>query len=124
MELRDPPREDARHLEERRRGGGLRVRDHRGDALVAARLPAGKVVRKISIMSRGRTLGATWTVSPTLVVDITLATSRFDQECVPPDFGVNYGTDVFGIPGTNADSPGQNDPFAGRYSGLRDRECQ
>ncbi len=64
------------------------------------------------------TLGATWTVSPTFLVDITLATSRFDQACIPPDFGVNYGTDIFGIPGTNADSPGRSDEFANRYSGL------
>lgn len=33
-----------------------------GHALIASRLPAGKKVRKISIMSRGRTLGATWIV--------------------------------------------------------------
>jgi len=61
------------------------------------------------------TLGATWTVSPTFVLDVTLATSRFDQACLPPDYGVNYGTDIFGIPGTNADSPGDGDI---RYSGL------
>ena len=61
------------------------------------------------------TIGATWTVSPTFVMDVTLATSRFDQECVPPDFGVDYGSDVFGIPGTNSDSPGDGDL---RYSGL------
>ncbi|MCG6928472.1 MAG: TonB-dependent receptor [Acidobacteria bacterium] len=64
------------------------------------------------------TLGATWTVSPTFLVDMTLATSRFDQECIPPDFGVQYGSDIFGIPGTNADSPGRSDEFAIRYSGL------
>jgi hypothetical protein len=61
------------------------------------------------------TLGLTWTVSPSFVVDGAVGTTRFDQECIPPDFGVNYGTDIFGIPGTNGDGGGGGDS---RYSGM------
>jgi hypothetical protein len=61
------------------------------------------------------TLGLTWTVSPSLIVDGTVGATRFDQEVLPPDFGVNYGTDVFGIPGTNGDGGSNGDP---RTSGM------
>jgi hypothetical protein len=61
------------------------------------------------------TLGVTWTVSPSLVVDGTIGTTRFDQECFSPDYGVNYGTDVFGIPGTNGEGGGLGDE---RYTGM------
>src|SRR6266571_9068614 len=47
------------------------------------------------------TLGTTWTLSPTVVLDGTAGLTRFDQECVPPDVGTNFGTDIFHIPGTN-----------------------
>ena len=43
------------------------------------------------------------------------ALTRFDQECVPPDVGTNFGTDVFGIPGTNGDGLSGGDP---RTSGM------
>src|SRR5262249_36352257 len=39
------------------------------------------------------TLGTTWTLSSKLVLDGTVGMTRFDQECIPPDVGVNYGTD-------------------------------
>jgi len=61
------------------------------------------------------TVGATWTLSPTFLLDATFGLTRFDQECLPPDFGTNYGTDVFGIPGTNGDGGGFGDI---RYSGM------
>jgi hypothetical protein len=47
------------------------------------------------------TIGTTYTVSPTFLVDATLGWTRFGQEVVPPDLGTNYGSDVLGIPGTN-----------------------
>jgi Carboxypeptidase regulatory-like domain/TonB dependent receptor-like, beta-barrel len=47
------------------------------------------------------TVGLTWTLSPKLIVDGSFGLTRFDQECLPPDYGTNFGTDVFGIPGTN-----------------------
>jgi outer membrane receptor protein involved in Fe transport len=61
------------------------------------------------------TVGLTWTVSPKLIVDGTFGLTRFDQECIPPDFGTNFGTDVFHIPGTNGDGLSGGDP---RTSGM------
>ena len=61
------------------------------------------------------TVGLSWTLSPKLVLDGTVGLTRFDQECTPPDIGTNYGTDVFGIPGTNGDGLSGGDP---RTSGL------
>jgi hypothetical protein len=61
------------------------------------------------------TLGLTSTISTTFVLDATFGLMRFDQTCLPPDYGTNYGTDVFGIPGTNGDGGGNGDI---RYSGL------
>ena len=45
----------------------------------------------------------------------TSSFARFDQTCLPPDYGTNYGTDVFGIPGTNGAGGGNGDI---RYSGM------
>ena len=61
------------------------------------------------------TLGLSWSLSPNLVLDGTLGMTRFDQECIPPDIGTNFGTDVFGIPGTNGDGLSGGDP---RTSGM------
>jgi hypothetical protein len=61
------------------------------------------------------TLGATWTISPRLVLDGTLGMTRFDQTSIPPDIGTNFGTDVFHIPGTNGDGLSGGDP---RTSGM------
>jgi hypothetical protein len=61
------------------------------------------------------TIGTTWTLSSNLVLDGTVGLTRFDQECIPPDVGTNFGTDVFGIPGTNGAGLSNNDP---RTSGM------
>ncbi len=61
------------------------------------------------------TLGTTWTLSPTVVLDGTAGLTRFDQECVPPDVGTNFGTDIFHIPGTNGAGLSNGDP---RTSGM------
>jgi len=61
------------------------------------------------------TLGSTWTLSPRLVLDGTIGMSRMDQECIPPDIGTNFGTDVFKIPGANGDGGSLGDP---RTSGM------
>jgi len=61
------------------------------------------------------TLGGNWTLSPSFLLDATVGLMRFDQTCLPPDYGTNYGTDVFGIPGTNGAGGGNGDI---RYSGL------
>jgi hypothetical protein len=61
------------------------------------------------------TLGTTWALTPNLVWDGTIGMTRFDQECIPPDVGTNFGTDVLGIPGTNGDGLSGGDP---RTSGM------
>src|SRR5262249_19771519 len=55
------------------------------------------------------TLGATWTLSPHLVVDGTIGMSRMDQEVLVAKYGTHVGTDVLGIPGTNGDGGGNGD---------------
>jgi Carboxypeptidase regulatory-like domain/TonB dependent receptor len=47
------------------------------------------------------TIGQTWTLSPKTLVDTTFGYSLVDLATRGPDYGTNYGLDVFGIPGTN-----------------------
>src|SRR6266849_6662028 len=47
------------------------------------------------------TVGHTWTLSPTLVVDGNVGFTRMSEYGQTPDFGTNIGSDVLGIPGTN-----------------------
>ena len=47
------------------------------------------------------TVGHTWTLSPTLVVDGNIGFTRMAEYGQTPDFGKNIGSDVLGIPGTN-----------------------
>ncbi len=47
------------------------------------------------------TIGHTWTVSPTFLVDGTLGWTRMGQEVRGADFGTNFGLEVLGVPGTN-----------------------
>jgi hypothetical protein len=55
-------------------------------------------------------IGHTWTISPTLLIDGNFGYNRQDQQVTGPDFGRNFGIDL-GIPGTN-------DPSDIRASGL------
>ncbi len=48
------------------------------------------------------TVGQTWTLSPTLILDGNAGFNIMKHESQGPDFGTNYGSDLFGIPGTNA----------------------
>lgn len=52
-------------------------------------------------------IGQTYSVSPTFLLDATLGWTRFGQACQPPDqrSGVNFGSEVLGIPGTNGPDP-------------------
>jgi len=50
------------------------------------------------------TLGHTWTLSPTLVLDGYFGLNRMEQTVTGPDYGNNVGTDRYGIPGTNGGS--------------------
>lgn len=47
------------------------------------------------------TIGHTYTLSPTFVIDGTLGWTRFGQNVQSPDLGTNFGSDVLGLPGTN-----------------------
>lgn len=51
-----------------------------------------------------------YTITPTMLLDMTFGYSRRDQDVYGADHGRNYGTDDFGIPGTNGSDP--------RYSGF------
>jgi Carboxypeptidase regulatory-like domain/TonB dependent receptor len=59
------------------------------------------------------TVGHTWTLSPTLVVDGNVGFTRMSEYGQTPDFGTNIGLDVLGIPGTNnpADKRDSGMPF-------------
>ena len=50
-------------------------------------------------------IGQTYTVSPNFLIDGTFGWTRFGQSVIPPDLGVNFGSDVLGIPGTNGPDP-------------------
>jgi hypothetical protein len=60
-------------------------------------------------------VGFTWTVSPTFVVDAVAGVMRFDQTCLGNDIDQAYGLDVLGIPGTNGAGGQENDS---RYNGA------
>jgi len=65
------------------------------------------------------TVGQTWTLSPTLLLDGNIGSNKMTHNSHGPDYGTNYGSEVFGIPGLNADGvtgPGSAD--LARYSGL------
>jgi hypothetical protein len=46
-------------------------------------------------------VGHTWTLSPTLILDGSFGATLNDQEGFAPDYGTNWGSDIWGIPGTN-----------------------
>jgi outer membrane receptor protein involved in Fe transport len=65
------------------------------------------------------TLGSTWTLSPTLLLDANGGSNKMTHNSRGPDYGTNYGTEVFGIPGLNdtgVSGPGSTD--LERYSGM------
>jgi hypothetical protein len=45
--------------------------------------------------------GHTWTLSPTLILDGSFGVTLNEQEGLAPDYGTNWGSDIWGIPGTN-----------------------
>jgi len=59
------------------------------------------------------TAGQTWTLSPTMLMDMTFGYGRQDQHVLGPDFQAgNYGLTTLGIPGTNDQGTG-DDRYAG-----------
>jgi len=72
-------------------------------------------------------IGQTYTVSPNFLIDATLGWTRFGQAAQPPDqvSGINFGSDVLGIPGTNGPDPreaGMPSFYIGDYSALGNPE--
>jgi hypothetical protein len=60
------------------------------------------------------TAGQTWTLSPTMLMDMTFGYGRQDQHVYGPDYQAgNYGLTTLGIPGTNDQGTGDN-----RYAGY------
>jgi hypothetical protein len=66
-----------------------------GECLCAGGVGAGHTLVQLA------TIGHTYTVSPTFVIDGTLGFTRFGQNVQSPDLGTNFGSDVLGLPGTN-----------------------
>jgi hypothetical protein len=65
------------------------------------------------------TVGQTWTLSPTLLLDGSVGANVMQQSMTGPDYGTNFGSEVFGIPGLNDQGvagPGSAD--LQRYSGM------
>jgi len=60
------------------------------------------------------TAGTTWTLSPTMLMDMTFGYGRQKQDVLGPDFQAgNYGLTTLGIPGTNDQGTGDQ-----RYAGY------
>jgi hypothetical protein len=65
------------------------------------------------------TAGQTWTLSPTLLFDANAGANVMQQDFQGSDYLTNYGSDVWGIRGTNADGVGGPGSFdLNRYSGM------
>ncbi len=65
------------------------------------------------------TVGTTWTLSPTLIVDGNAGFNVMTHQSQGPDYGTNYGSDLFGIPGTNAQGvTGNSAENPERHSGM------
>ena len=65
------------------------------------------------------TIGQTWTLSPTLILDGNVGVNVMTHQSQGPDFGTNFGTDVFGIRGTNAEGvTGNSATNPDRHSGM------
>jgi hypothetical protein len=65
------------------------------------------------------TVGQTWTLSPTLLLDANGGSNKMTHQSSGPDYGTNFGLDTFGIPGLNSagvTGPGSTD--LQRYSGM------
>ena len=64
-------------------------------------------------------VGSTYTLTPTLIWDVTVGSNIMEHASQGPDFGINYGLDQFGIPGTNsAGTTGPGSANALLYSGM------
>jgi hypothetical protein len=64
------------------------------------------------------TIGTNYTLSPSILLDATWGMTRMDQTANGDDFGTNFGSDVFGIPGTNGADPRQSGLPVFSFTGL------
>jgi hypothetical protein len=64
------------------------------------------------------TVGTNYTLSPTMLLDATWGMTRMDQTANGDDFGTNFGSEVFGIPGTNGPDPRQSGLPVFSFTGL------
>jgi hypothetical protein len=64
------------------------------------------------------TVGTNYTISPTMLWDATFGLTNMDQTVQGTDFGRNWGSEVFGIPGTNGSDPRQSGLPVFNISGL------
>jgi len=60
------------------------------------------------------TFGFNLTISPTFLVDGVFGHTRFSNAATGPDYGKNWGSEIWGIPGTNGGKAFANDE---RYTG-------
>jgi hypothetical protein len=63
------------------------------------------------------TIGNTWTITPALVIDGNVGYTRLDQPSFLADYGVNVGSGVLGIPGTNGSDIRQSGTPSFAFSG-------
>jgi outer membrane receptor protein involved in Fe transport len=54
------------------------------------------------------TVGNTWTLNPTMVLDGNIGMNKQNQTAQGGDFGTRFGSDTFGLPGTNGPDPRQS----------------
>ena len=64
------------------------------------------------------TIGTNYTISPTMLLDATWGMTRMDQTAQGDDFGKNFGSETFGIPGTNGSDPRQSGLPVFSFTGL------
>lgn len=64
------------------------------------------------------TVGTNYAISPTMLFDLTWGMTRMDQLANGDDFGTNFGSEVFGIPGTNGPDPRQSGLPVFSFTGL------
>ena len=63
--------------------------------------------------------GQTWTLTPTLLFDANVGVNGMQQNFQGPDYGTNYGSEVWGVPGLNVGGAGGPGSFdLQRYSGM------
>ena len=101
--------------------GGFSLGEAGGDCLCDGGL--GTTATRTQIAA----IGQTYTVSPNFLIDATFGWTRFGQAAQPPDqvSGINFGSDVLGIPGTNGPDPreaGMPSFYIGDYSALGNPE--